>query len=274
MEDGVLGKANKDGSIHVNKDVTDPEKIKEVVAHEAVHIDQMKRGDLDYTDNKVIWKGKEYSRKSMDEGAKNLPWEKEAYSRAKENKFKLNGYRGNSNSYNLMQNKGLINKSPLDIKLEESKKIIKKEVNEPTVGLNYRTAEPAAKKIIKKAEPTVGKDIKVNRPSIQSKKAPSWTDNYTSVTYATKGGKGIRRYAPNSNVVGGSVRYYDISQKNPDASMTEINQKQFVNLLSKGDKPTGQKYTKMNEDDIVTGGNTEVLKELRSQIPIISQILL
>ena len=242
MEDDVLGKANKDGSIHVNKDVTDPEKIKEIVAHESVHIDQMKRGDLDYTDNKVIWKGKEYSRKSMDEGAKNLPWEKEAYSRAKENKFKLNGYRGNSNSYNLMQNKGLINKSPLNINPEKSKEIVKKEVNEPTVG----------------------KDIKVNRPSVQSKKAPSWTDNYTSVTYATKGGKGIKRYAPNSNVVGGSVRYYDISQKNPDASMTEINQKQFINLLSKGDKPTGQKYTRMNENDIVTGGNTEVLKELRS----------
>ena len=32
-----------------------------------------------------------------------------------------------SNSYNLMQNKGLINKSPLDIKPEESKEIIKKD---------------------------------------------------------------------------------------------------------------------------------------------------
>ena len=241
MEDDVLGKANKDGSIHVNKDVTDPEKIKEIVAHEAVHIDQMKRGDLDYTDNKVIWKGKEYSRKSMDEGAKNLPWEKEAYSRAKENKFKLNGYRGNSNSYNLMQNKGLINKSPLNINPEKSKEIVKKEVNEPTVG----------------------RDIKVNRPSVQSKKAPSWSDNYTSVTYATEGGKGIRGYYPNPNVVGGSVRYYDISQKNPDASMTEINQKQYINMLSKGDKATGQRYTKMTEDDIVTGGDLAALKELK-----------
>lgn len=114
MEEGVLGKANKDGSIHINKDVTDPKQIKDIVDHEAVHLDQMKRGDLDYNDNKVIWKGKEYSRKSMDEGAKNLPWEKEAYSKAKNNnKFKLEGSRGNSNPYSALMNKGLINKSPL-----------------------------------------------------------------------------------------------------------------------------------------------------------------
>ncbi len=42
-------------------------------------MDQMARGDLDYDDNNVIWKGKEYSRSKMNEGSKNLPWEKEAY---------------------------------------------------------------------------------------------------------------------------------------------------------------------------------------------------
>ena len=47
MEEGVVGTANKDGTIHVNKDVTDPDKIKDIVAHESVHLDQMKRGDLD-----------------------------------------------------------------------------------------------------------------------------------------------------------------------------------------------------------------------------------
>jgi len=46
-----------------------------------IHIDQIKRGDLDYDDNNVYWKGRKYSRKSMKEGAKNLPWEKEAYSK-------------------------------------------------------------------------------------------------------------------------------------------------------------------------------------------------
>ena len=78
MEDGVMGKANNNGSIIVNKDL-DPSEVHDVVAHEKVHLDQMKRGDLDYDDENVYWKGKKYSRASMKEGAKNLPWEKEAY---------------------------------------------------------------------------------------------------------------------------------------------------------------------------------------------------
>lgn len=91
MEDGVLGKANKDGTIHINKNVNSPAKVKEIVDHEAIHLDQMQRGDLDYDDNNVIWKGKKYSRKSMDEGAKNLPWEKEAYSKAGKSPLNRNG---------------------------------------------------------------------------------------------------------------------------------------------------------------------------------------
>ena len=83
MEDGVLGKANNNGSITLNNKLKDPEQIDDVVDHEMVHIDQMKRGDLDYDDNNVIWKGKKYSRASMKEGAKNLPWEKEAYTKTK-----------------------------------------------------------------------------------------------------------------------------------------------------------------------------------------------
>ena len=83
MEDGVLGKANNNGSITLNNKLKDPEQIDDVIDHEMVHIDQMKRGDLDYDDNNVIWKGKKYSRASMEEGAKNLPWEKEAYTKTK-----------------------------------------------------------------------------------------------------------------------------------------------------------------------------------------------
>lgn len=75
----ILGKANKNGSILINKNITDPAKIKKVIEHESVHIDQMKRGDLDYNDSAVFWKGKKYPRSKMKEGAKNLPWEKEAY---------------------------------------------------------------------------------------------------------------------------------------------------------------------------------------------------
>lgn len=80
MEDGVMGKANNNGTIIINKDVS-PEDEAKVVAHEEVHIDQMKRGDLDYDEDFVYWKGKKYSRDDMKEGAQNLPWEAEAYSK-------------------------------------------------------------------------------------------------------------------------------------------------------------------------------------------------
>ena len=81
MEDGVMGKANNNGSIILNKDL-DPEQCEKVIAHEKIHLEQMKRGDLDYDDKYVYWKGKKYSRAQMQEGAKNLPWEAEAYRRA------------------------------------------------------------------------------------------------------------------------------------------------------------------------------------------------
>ena len=61
MEDGVLGKANNNGTIIINKDVP-CDKIQDVVDHEMVHINQMRRGDLDYDDKNVYWKGKEIGR--------------------------------------------------------------------------------------------------------------------------------------------------------------------------------------------------------------------
>jgi|TARA_R100000030_G_scaffold3601_1_gene2652 hypothetical protein len=82
MEAGVMGKANNNGTIIINKNVS-PLDEQEVIDHEMVHIDQMKRGDLDYDNDYVYWKGKKYSRKTMDEGAKNLPWEAEAYNKTK-----------------------------------------------------------------------------------------------------------------------------------------------------------------------------------------------
>jgi hypothetical protein len=81
MEDGVMGKANNNGTIIINKDVP-INKIQDVINHEKIHIDQMKRGDLDYDDKNVYWKGKTYPRSEMNEGAKNLPWEDEAYKNA------------------------------------------------------------------------------------------------------------------------------------------------------------------------------------------------
>ena len=82
MENGVLGKANKNGTIILNNNLS-PFQEQDVIDHEMVHIDQMKRGDLDYDNNNVYWKGKKYSMAKMKEGAKNLPWEAEAYRKAK-----------------------------------------------------------------------------------------------------------------------------------------------------------------------------------------------
>ena len=81
LEEGVLGKANNNGTILVSDKITDPAERKSVIDHEKVHLDQMKRGDLDYDDENVYWKGKKYSRAEMQEGAENLPWEAEAYSK-------------------------------------------------------------------------------------------------------------------------------------------------------------------------------------------------
>ena len=82
MEDNVLCKANNNGTIILNNNLS-PFQEQNVIGHEMVHIDQMKRGDLDYDDKYVYWKGKKYSRAQMKEGAKNLPWEAEAYKKAK-----------------------------------------------------------------------------------------------------------------------------------------------------------------------------------------------
>ena len=84
LEDGVIAEANNDGTIYLDKKVKNNTPLaKEAIAHEMVHMDQMARGDLDYNDDKVFWKGKSYDRDDMNEGSKNLPWEKEAYNKTK-----------------------------------------------------------------------------------------------------------------------------------------------------------------------------------------------
>jgi len=81
MEEGVMGKANNNGSILLSKDLS-PLEAEKVIAHEKIHLEQMRRGDLSYDDKYVYWKGKKYSRAQMQEGAKDLPWEAEAYKRS------------------------------------------------------------------------------------------------------------------------------------------------------------------------------------------------
>lgn len=82
LEPGVVAEANIDGSIYIDRKAS-PSKMKEAVSHEKVHLNQMSRGDLSYDSQNVYWKGKIYNRNNMNEGGGSLPWEKEAYKKAK-----------------------------------------------------------------------------------------------------------------------------------------------------------------------------------------------
>lgn len=79
-EEGVLGRANKNGTITINSKVKCPKLLQKIIKHEKVHLDQMKRGDLYYDDKYIYWKGKKYKRGPKD-GSRSYPWEKEAYNK-------------------------------------------------------------------------------------------------------------------------------------------------------------------------------------------------
>ena len=87
LEAGVLGEANRDGSIVVAKGLS-KEKRKEVVRHEKVHQKEISSGKLDYDDKFVYYGKKKYERKNGSimhngkakiEGDHSLPWEKVAH---------------------------------------------------------------------------------------------------------------------------------------------------------------------------------------------------
>lgn len=87
LEAGVLGEANRDGSITVAKGLS-KEKRKEVIRHEKIHQKEISSGKLDYDDNFVYYGKKKYERsngkimhngKAKIEGDHSLPWEKVAH---------------------------------------------------------------------------------------------------------------------------------------------------------------------------------------------------
>jgi len=78
-DDAIRGIADENGSILINKNIINKEEQQDVINHEKVHLDQMKRGDLAYDDDSVTWKGKKYPRAKFHDGDETLPWEKEAY---------------------------------------------------------------------------------------------------------------------------------------------------------------------------------------------------
>ena len=88
LEAGVMGKANNDGSIDIDKSVRPGSALeKRVVNHEMQHMKDMKSGKLSYGDDYVRYNGKTYHRKNgkikyngkwHEEGSMNFPWEKRA----------------------------------------------------------------------------------------------------------------------------------------------------------------------------------------------------
>ena len=86
LEGGILGEANKDGSIFLSKDLEPGgEQEKQVLAHEIVHMTDMKTGKLGYTDETVSYMGETFPRHKghilynnqwIPEGSKDFPWER------------------------------------------------------------------------------------------------------------------------------------------------------------------------------------------------------
>ena len=87
LENGIAGRANNDGTIEIDPNLSPIEREK-TIAHEEKHMKDMESGKLAYDDDNVTWNGKKYKRKNgkimyngkaLIEGDPSLPWEKVAY---------------------------------------------------------------------------------------------------------------------------------------------------------------------------------------------------
>ena len=90
-EDPVFARTPKNGVIVLNENLNDPVERAKTIAHEKVHIDQYKSGELDYEVNGagkgyVKFKGKRFDYSVMQKGKG--PWEKPAYAAEKNIKTK------------------------------------------------------------------------------------------------------------------------------------------------------------------------------------------
>ena len=91
MEDGVLAKANKNLTIHINNNADiSSAKEKHVLEHEKCHLRDLANGKLDYTDEYILWENVKYPRQNgkvkyknkwLKEGDESLPWEATVYNK-------------------------------------------------------------------------------------------------------------------------------------------------------------------------------------------------
>tara|TARA_B100000902_G_C26927520_1_gene724718 strand:+ start:230 stop:595 length:366 start_codon:yes stop_codon:yes gene_type:complete len=93
-EEGVNGRANKNGTILLDEDMSPTQEIN-TISHEMTHVKQFKdfnesngKKGLDYEDDFITWQGQRmprrngkilYKGKWRPEGWPQFPWEKEAY---------------------------------------------------------------------------------------------------------------------------------------------------------------------------------------------------
>ena len=65
LDKGIMGEANNDGSMFIsNKVIPGSDEEKHVMAHEMVHLKDMKLGKLAYNDDYIKWDGQVYERKN------------------------------------------------------------------------------------------------------------------------------------------------------------------------------------------------------------------
>ena len=92
LDEGIMGEANMDGTIYVNKNITPgSHEDKQVINHEMRHATDMKLGKLAYSDDDVTYNGDVFPRETRngkdmiivdgvakEAGAHDFPWEQEA----------------------------------------------------------------------------------------------------------------------------------------------------------------------------------------------------
>jgi len=92
LEEGVMGEANMDGTIYINKNITPgSHEDKHVINHEMRHSTDMKLGKLAYSDNDITYNGEVFPRETRngkdmikvdgkwkEAGDTGFPWEDDA----------------------------------------------------------------------------------------------------------------------------------------------------------------------------------------------------
>ena len=92
LEEGVMGEANMDGTIYINKNIIPgSEEDKQVINHEMRHSTDMKLGKLAYSDNDITYNGEVFPRETRngkdmilvhgkwkEAGDHGFPWEDDA----------------------------------------------------------------------------------------------------------------------------------------------------------------------------------------------------